>query len=175
MSYSKVVWWLIYRRPCIDCVHWADFQLDLAQETFTNETFSLFCFTAVCVAGYSSSKNEILELRLPPKLFASENKVLKHQNSPLKTQVLNVTLSLCYSCVCVLCSGSLRRTGFQSCPRWFHRRACSLPQTRPRNPVSVSTVQSFTRLPSQMLWFKELLSLDKCLNLWNAVFIWVFL
>lgn len=103
MSYSKVVWWLIYRRPCIDCVHWADFQLDLAQETFTNETFSLFCFTAVCVAGYSSSKNEILELRLPPKLFASENKVLKHQNSPLKTQVLNVTLSLCYSCVCVCC------------------------------------------------------------------------
>ncbi|XP_036930237.1 WD repeat-containing protein 73 isoform X1 [Acanthopagrus latus] len=30
----------------------------------------------VCVAGYSSSKNEILELRLPPKLFASENKGL---------------------------------------------------------------------------------------------------
>lgn len=29
----------------------------------------------MCVAGYSSSKNEILELRLPPKLFADENKV----------------------------------------------------------------------------------------------------
>ncbi|XP_076594379.1 integrator complex assembly factor WDR73 [Chaetodon auriga] len=30
----------------------------------------------VCVAGDSSSKNEILELRLPPKLFAGENKGL---------------------------------------------------------------------------------------------------
>ncbi|XP_032364835.1 integrator complex assembly factor WDR73 [Etheostoma spectabile] len=30
----------------------------------------------VCVAGYSSSKNEILELRLPLKLFADENKGL---------------------------------------------------------------------------------------------------
>lgn len=32
-------------------------------------------FTAVCVAGYCSSRNEILELCLPPKLFADENKV----------------------------------------------------------------------------------------------------
>ncbi|XP_029307728.1 integrator complex assembly factor WDR73 [Cottoperca gobio] len=30
----------------------------------------------VCVAGYSPSKNEILELHLPPKLFANENKGL---------------------------------------------------------------------------------------------------
>ncbi|XP_041799045.1 WD repeat-containing protein 73 [Chelmon rostratus] len=32
--------------------------------------------TTVCVSGYSSSKNEILELRLPLKLFADENKGL---------------------------------------------------------------------------------------------------
>ncbi|KAK5928721.1 hypothetical protein CesoFtcFv8_000315 [Champsocephalus esox] len=30
----------------------------------------------VCVAGYSSSKNEVLELQLPLKLFAEENKGL---------------------------------------------------------------------------------------------------
>ncbi|XP_026172459.1 integrator complex assembly factor WDR73 [Mastacembelus armatus] len=30
----------------------------------------------VCVAGYSSSKNEILELHLPPRLFVEENKGL---------------------------------------------------------------------------------------------------
>lgn len=32
-------------------------------------------FAAVCVAGHASSKNEILELLLPLKLFADENKV----------------------------------------------------------------------------------------------------
>lgn len=32
-------------------------------------------FTAVCTAGSGSSKSEILELCLPPKLFADENKV----------------------------------------------------------------------------------------------------
>ncbi|XP_028282392.1 integrator complex assembly factor WDR73 isoform X2 [Parambassis ranga] len=32
--------------------------------------------TTVCVAGYSASKNEILELRLPAKLFADNNKGL---------------------------------------------------------------------------------------------------
>uniref|UniRef100_A0A3Q3W5Q1 WD repeat domain 73 n=1 Tax=Mola mola TaxID=94237 RepID=A0A3Q3W5Q1_MOLML len=31
---------------------------------------------SVCIAGYSSSKNEIMELCLPPKLFADENKAL---------------------------------------------------------------------------------------------------
>lgn len=36
-------------------------------------------FTAVCVAGHMSSKNEILELRLPPKLFADENKVRNNE------------------------------------------------------------------------------------------------
>lgn len=35
----------------------------------------MFKFAAVCVAGYSSSKNELLELRLPPRLLADANKV----------------------------------------------------------------------------------------------------
>ena len=57
-------------------------------------------------------------------------------------------------CVCVLCSGSVCRTGFQSCPWWFHRRACSLPQTRPGNPVSPLTVSTVPRVSPD--------SLNKC-------------
>lgn len=39
-------------------------------------------FVGVCVAGYSQSKNEILELRLPLKLLADENKVKNQNISP---------------------------------------------------------------------------------------------
>lgn len=39
-------------------------------------------FVGVCVAGYSQSKNEILELRLPLKLLADENKVKNQDISP---------------------------------------------------------------------------------------------
>lgn len=46
-------------------------------------------FVGVCVAGYSRSKNEILELRLPLKLLADENKV--------KIRTLVQTLSLFFS------------------------------------------------------------------------------
>lgn len=55
--------------------------VDHVTQTYTGGdvlTLSKLCiimFTAVCVAGYSSSKNEILELLLPLKLFADENKV----------------------------------------------------------------------------------------------------
>lgn len=77
-----------------------------------------------------------LQNSLPMKIrYQNTNTVQTLWLLLLKTQLPNVTL--CYSFVCVLCSGSLCRTGFQSCPRWFHRRACSLPQTCPRNPVSL--------------------------------------
>lgn len=61
----------------------------------------------MCVAGYGSSKNEILELRLPPKLFANENKVSKHQHSPnFVVVIIKNTTSKCHSllqfCVCVV-------------------------------------------------------------------------
>lgn len=46
-------------------------------------------FVGVCVAGFSQSKNEILELRLPLKLLADENKV--------KIRTLVQTLSLFFS------------------------------------------------------------------------------
>lgn len=46
-------------------------------------------FVGVCVAGYSQAKNEILELRLPLKLLADENKV--------KIRTLVQTLSLFFS------------------------------------------------------------------------------
>lgn len=39
-------------------------------------------FVGVCVAGYSQAKNEILELRLPLKLLADENKVKNQNISP---------------------------------------------------------------------------------------------
>lgn len=35
----------------------------------------VFDVAAICVAGFSSDRNELLELHLPPKLFADTNKV----------------------------------------------------------------------------------------------------
>lgn len=64
-------------------------------------------FTAVCVAGFSPSKNEILELHLPLKLFANENKVMTKEFCTwafiLYPGDSNVTQSLCrvFLCVCV--------------------------------------------------------------------------
>lgn len=62
-------------------------------------------FTAVCVAGYCSSRNEILELCLPPKLFADENKVTNIKNISnfevyyYKHNIQMSLLSLCVCCV----------------------------------------------------------------------------
>lgn len=68
------------------------------------QTERLFTFAAVCVAGYSSSKNEILELRLPPKLLADANKV---RTQPSETSVVyrnknSIDTSVC--CVQGLCA-----------------------------------------------------------------------
>ena len=82
---------------------------------------SLFMFAGVCIAGYSSSTNEILELCLPPKLFADENKVRKHPNSPnvdvYYAHIIQIFLSPFHS-TRVLCSGFVCRAGLQSCPWW---------------------------------------------------------
>lgn len=54
-----------------------ELKLILSEKLFIcNYVSVVFVFAAVCVAGYSASKNEILELRLPPKLFADNNKVI---------------------------------------------------------------------------------------------------
>ena len=41
----------------------------------TDFKYDTFYAAAICVAGFGSDRNEILELHLPPKLFADENKV----------------------------------------------------------------------------------------------------
>lgn len=46
-------------------------------------TERLLHFAAVCVAGYSPSQNELLELRLPPRLLAEANKVGKSEGKRL--------------------------------------------------------------------------------------------
>lgn len=53
-------------------------------------------FTGVCVAGYSSSKNEILELSLPPKLCADENKVTNINTFQTLTFIIVNTISKCH-------------------------------------------------------------------------------
>lgn len=53
-------------------------------------------FSAVCVAGYSSSKNEILELSLPPKLCADENKVTNIKTFQTLTFIIVNTMSKCH-------------------------------------------------------------------------------
>lgn len=68
------------------------------------QTERLFKFADVCVAGYSSSKNEILELRLPPRLLADANKVMS-QTSETSVVYCNknpIDTSVC--CVQGLCA-----------------------------------------------------------------------
>lgn len=68
------------------------------------QTERLFKFAAVCVAGYSSSKNEILELRLPPRLLADANKVMSQtsESSVVYCNKNSIDSSVC--CVQGLCA-----------------------------------------------------------------------
>lgn len=121
--------------------------LFIAQIICVHECF--LCFPAVCVAGCSPAKNEILELRLPLKLLADENKVKKKKKESAQQSKLWAYFSRGDWChwafpVPVLHSGSLCRTGFQSFPRWFHRWPCSMPHTHPWNEVS--SVQCWIKL-----------------------------
>ena len=75
-------------------------------------SYSVFIvfLSAVCVAGYSSSKNEILELQLPLKLFAEENKVKTHKvrgfifiEAMFKSYMYSL-LCVCLRCIQGLCA-----------------------------------------------------------------------
>lgn len=75
-----------------------------ACHVFVFNVFSVLL--AVCVAGYSSSKNEILELRLPLKLLANENKVKKKRYlTPLLHTIREICANVCVVwCVQGLCA-----------------------------------------------------------------------
>lgn len=52
---------------------------------------------ALCVAGYSSAKNEILELTLPPRLLVDANKV---KSEPLEFSVVYYDKKKVFHCIC---------------------------------------------------------------------------
>lgn len=110
-SYSQVFWllirWTSYREMFVS----AQQEPTLCRRSSGEPTSDSNVFVvsaAVGVAGYRSSKNELLELRLPLKLFADENKVRKFRRSCLVLKTNHRSDPL----LCVLmCSGSLCRTG----------------------------------------------------------------
>lgn len=124
--------------------------------------------SAVCVAGYGSSKNQLLELRLPLKLFAEENKVtVKKTKAFIVKRRFQLSLNFCPICwvqgLCAERDFKLLHGGFSDGPVGCLRH---IPASRWAQTSVFSDSQFFflllkPELFSEMgFWFLEKLALN---------------